>query len=62
MGKNGSLERQAAIRDAEIAFLTQREIEEQETLEHRYTDDDLVFAGRCGYESRKRQELEETTE
>lgn len=53
--------------DDEVQMAIQREIEEWmarerktlEDLERRYTEDDLVFAWGCGYESRKREEQEE---
>jgi hypothetical protein len=38
--------------------IEQREREQLEDLERRYSEDDLVFSWACGYESRKREEME----
>jgi hypothetical protein len=47
---------------ADLALTAQRGLELERAslheLEMRYTEDDLVFAWGCGYESRKREEVE----
>lgn len=53
------IEKQQECSDIELIVqkLAELEAKQQESLEQRYTDDDLTFSWHCGYESRRNEEL-----